>query len=88
MLADTKQLLEGSGKALNIKFEKGYVGFINAFTLITCNNKPYPFVEPNSSQQNISRDDWLRDRDALNARCTIFEMTKTYARDVGTFPIP
>jgi hypothetical protein len=30
----------------------------------------------------------MRDRDALNARCTIFEMTKSYARDVGTFPIP
>jgi hypothetical protein len=30
MMADTKKLLEGGGKAINVKFKDPFVGFVNA----------------------------------------------------------
>jgi hypothetical protein len=43
-LAEMKTLTEGLGKNIVNKYGHPFVGFVDAFTLITCNSLDYPFT--------------------------------------------
>jgi len=77
-LHDTKHLLEGEGMKLKIKFEHEFKGFLNCYTLLTCNNLPYPFIPPNSSLSGFTEDEWINDKPALELRTSIVRMEKSY----------
>ena len=85
-LADTKQLLEGGGRSIAIKFAHSYTGFKGCFTVVTCNNLPYPFIPPTNNTAGFSIDEYDQDKIAMNSRCKIFKMTKTFDREASTFP--
>ena len=78
---DTKKLLEGDGMGIRIKFEHNFTGFIGAYTLITTNSLPYPFVRPESSSAGFREDEWKFDKGALEVRTTIIKMEKSYAEE-------
>lgn len=85
-MTDTKKLLEGGGKSVHVKFSNPFPGFVNAFTVITANTLPPPFVKPTSSGQFLDEEEWLLDKNALEARCTLHELKTSFERDVGVFP--
>ena len=85
-LADTKQLLEGGGKSIAIKFANPYTGFKGCFTVVTANNLPYPFIPPTNSTAGFNIEEFYEDQKAMAARCKIFKMTQTFDRDADKFP--
>ena len=56
-LHDSKKLLEGDGMSISVKFEHPYTGFEGCYTLITCNNLPYPFIPPCSSTSGFTEEE-------------------------------
>ena len=82
---DTKKLLEGDGMGIRIKFEHNFTGFIGAYTLITTNSLPYPFVRPESSSAGFREDEWKFDKGALEARTVIVSMEKSF-KEEDEFP--
>ena len=80
-LHDTKQLLEGDGMKITVKFEHPFTGFIGAYTIITCNNLPYPFIPPNTSLSGFTLEEYPHDKGAINVRTSVVYMTKSHAEE-------
>ena len=84
-IADTKQLLEGQGRSIAIKHAHSFTGFKGAYTVLTANHLPYPFIPPANSTAGFNFEEYLEDQKAMKARCKIFKMFQTFNREL-TFP--
>lgn len=67
-LANTKKLMEGEGIPVENKWGQPFTGFINAYTLLTCNNLPYPFVYPVGSNSGFTEEEYYNDKLAMEER--------------------
>jgi len=77
-----KKLLEGEGVPLENKYAHGFTGFVDACTLVTCNNLCYPFVDPSSSRSGFDKNDFENDNDAINERVEVVGFNKKF-KDTG-----
>ena len=85
-LPDTKKLLEGQGINIENKYYMPFIGFIGCYTILTCNNLPYPFNPPASSTAGFDKADFEREKRAMEGRCKITELNKSFNNEVDKFP--
>tara|TARA_B110000305_G_scaffold215296_1_gene252742 strand:+ start:143 stop:463 length:321 start_codon:yes stop_codon:yes gene_type:complete len=78
-----KRLLEGEGISVENKFGHPFCGFKNAYTLITCNYLPCPFIPPKASTSGYTLEEYECDNKAMNARSKLVEFTQSF-HDSGT----
>ena len=77
-LHDTKSLLEGDGMDISVKFEHLFTGFKGAYTIITCNNLPYPFIPPNTSLSGFTEEEYPHDKGAIKVRTSVVYMETSH----------
>ena len=65
----------------NVKFEHEFTGFEWAYTIITANNLPYPFIAPSSSLSGFTMEEWPNDKQALEYRTYTVKLEKSYANE-------
>lgn len=80
-----KRLMEGEGAPLENKYGHPFTGFLNVYTLITCNILPCPFVQPASSNSGFTEEEYKCEREAMEERSVLVEFTKKF-RESGIPP--
>ena len=60
-----KRLLEGEGISVENKFGHPFCGFKKAYTLITCNDLPCPFIPPVSSSSRFTHEEYKSGKEAM-----------------------
>lgn len=73
-----KRLMEGDGASLENKYGHPFTGFLNAYTLITCNMLPCPFVEPVSSNSGFTNEEYIGEKEAMDERVKLVCFTDRF----------
>ena len=85
-LSFMKKLMEGDGHPLDNKYKNPITGFMKAYTLITCNSLPCPFVKPRASTSGFTYEEYECEKEAMAARSVLVEFTqKFHESGIGEF---
>ena len=73
-----KRLMEGGGASLENKYGHPFTGFLDVYTLITCNSLPCPFARPVSSNSGFAEEELQIEKEAMEERSVLVEFTKKF----------
>ena len=81
-VADMKNLTSGQGIPLENKYNHSFTGFINSYTLMTCQYLVCPFIPPMSSLSGYNTYEYEHDKMAMLSRMRLVKFDKLF-RDSG-----